>query len=145
MLYLHGGGYVSCSPGAHRELIARIAHASGARCVTRDYRLAPEAPFPAAIEDALRCYDELLASGVRPEQLFLAGDSAGGGLCLAMLQRLRANGQPLPRAALLLSPWVDLEASSATIQSNADFDYLRHELLVHAAGQYGGSHPLRPR
>lgn len=143
VLYFHGGGYVSCSPGTHRELIARIAHASGARCIAPDYRLAPEAPFPAAIEDALRCYRELLASGTRPEQVFLAGDSAGGGLCLAALQRLRAGGESLPRAALLLSPWVDLEASAPSIQSNARFDYLRHGLLTHAAAQYCAGHPLR--
>lgn len=143
LLYLHGGGYVACSPGTHRELIARIALATGARCYAPEYRLAPEHPFPGAIDDAVACYRALLAAGVRPEQLFVSGDSAGGGLSLALMQRLREAGEALPRAAVLLSPWVDLEAGGATFHSNAGFDYLLHELVDGAAVQYANGHDRR--
>ena len=86
LLYLHGGGYCFCSPATHRALVAQIAVASEARCLALDYRLAPEHPFPAALDDALAAYRALLAGGVEPERLFLAGDSAGGGLTIATRQ-----------------------------------------------------------
>lgn len=138
LLYLHGGGYVTCSPGTHRELIARIAGASGARAVAVDYRKAPRHPYPAAVEDALGAYRELLAAGVAPGTLFVGGDSAGGGLTLTLLQRLRDAGEPLPRAALLLSPWVDLEGTGESVRSNAAFDYLSEHMLSFAAQAYLG-------
>jgi epsilon-lactone hydrolase len=124
ILYLHGGGYIMCSPATHRDLVSRIAVASGARAIALDYRKAPEHPFPLAIDDAESAYSALLSSGIPPERLFIGGDSAGGGLTLAVLQRIRDSGLPLPRAGILLSPWVDLECLGESIPRNAPFDYL---------------------
>ena len=136
LLYLHGGGYVTCSPRTHRALISRIATETGARCIAVEYRKAPAYPFPMPVDDALLAYRELLAAGVAPQTLFVAGDSAGGGLTLALLQRLRAEGDPLPRGAILLSPWVDLEGAGASVRENAAFDYLTDEMLAYGAAAY---------
>jgi acetyl esterase/lipase len=145
ILYLHGGAYISCSPGTHRDLVSRIAFACGARCVVPDYRLAPVHPFPAAIDDALSAYHALLADGVDPRTLFLAGDSAGGGLSVAILLSLRDAGSPLPRGAVLLSPWVDLAGTSETMLTNRAYDYLSGDTLATAklyAKDAELSHPL---
>lgn len=136
LLYLHGGGYVTCSPRTHRALIGRIAVETGARCIAIEYRKAPAYPFPASADDALGAYREVLAAGVAPQTLFVAGDSAGGGLTLALLQRLRAEGDPLPRGAILLSPWVDLEGAGASVRANAAYDYLTDEMLAYGAAAY---------
>ena len=114
VLYLHGGGYVIGSISTHRSLIARIARDSGARCLAIDYRLAPENPFPAALEDATKAYRFLVASGIAPRDIVIAGDSAGGGLTLATLLALRDAGDALPAAAVCLSPWTDLEGTGAS-------------------------------
>jgi epsilon-lactone hydrolase len=114
LLYLHGGGYVLGSIDTHRSLIARIAAATKARCLAIDYRLAPEHPFPAAVEDATKAYRWLLAQGQEPSRLAIAGDSAGGGLTLATLLALRDAGTPLPAAGVCLSPWTDLEGTGAS-------------------------------
>ena len=109
VLYLHGGGYTVGSRTTHRALAAHLAAAAGATVFVLDYRLAPEDPFPAALEDAVDAYDDaLLASGSRPEQLALAGDSAGGGLAIALALRIRDTGRPQPAALALASPWTDL-------------------------------------
>jgi monoterpene epsilon-lactone hydrolase len=142
LLYLHGGGYVTCSPASHRELIARMALASAARCVAPDYRLAPEHPFPAALEDVIAVYRTLLASGVAPGELFIGGDSAGGGLALAGMLRLRELGEPLPRAAVLLSPWVDLTLNTEDLEGHGPHDYLNARMLVETAPKYAGREPL---
>jgi monoterpene epsilon-lactone hydrolase len=136
VLYLHGGGYVLCSPATHRELLARLAMGSGARVLAIDYRLAPEHPFPAALDDALAAYRGLLRSGVRAEGLLLGGDSAGGGLCLATMLELGRTGEPMPAGAVLLSPWVDLARTGATIRSSSSHDYISAELLEQYAGHY---------
>lgn len=136
ILYFHGGGYVMCSPSTHRDLVSRIAVASGARTIALDYRKAPEHPFPVPIDDGEAAYRELLASGVPPERLFIGGDSAGGGLTLAVLQRVRDAGIPLPRAGILLSPWVDLECEGESIPKNAMFDYLSATGLKWGRDQY---------
>jgi len=145
-LYLHGGGYVTCSPRSHRDVIARIAMESGARCVVPDYRLAPAHPFPAALDDALACYRQLLEQGVDPERLVVGGDSAGGGLTLALTLRLRELRLPLPRALVLLSPWVDLSLGRDALLPYADHDYLAVDATVTNALSYAGeaalSHPL---
>ena len=112
VLYLHGGGYCIGSLGSHRGLGSRLAMAAGCPVVTLDYRLAPEHPFPAAVDDATGAYRDLLAIGADPEQIAIAGDSAGGGLTVATLLALRAAGTPLPAAAVCLSPWADLTQSS---------------------------------
>jgi monoterpene epsilon-lactone hydrolase len=136
LLYLHGGGYVMCSPATHRDLVSRIALASGTRAIALDYRKAPEHPFPIPIDDAEAAYKELLTSGVSPQHLFVGGDSAGGGLTLALLQRVRDAGLPLPRAGVLLSPWVDLECLGESISRNEPYDYLPVSGLTWGRNQY---------
>ncbi len=111
LLYLHGGGYIICSPETHRPMIAALARQANARALVIDYRLAPEHPFPAGLDDALKAYRWLIAQGTPAESITVAGDSAGGGLTLALLLSLRDAGEPLPAGAALLSPWTDLTMS----------------------------------
>jgi len=118
LLYLHGGGYVSCSPQTHRPLTAALARRLRRRVFAPDYRLAPEFPFPAAVDDATRAYTWLLELGLKPQNIALAGDSAGGGLLLAAMLRLKSQHQPLPACAVCLSPWVDLTGTFTA--SNTD-------------------------
>jgi acetyl esterase/lipase len=122
LLYLHGGGYVLGSIATHRGLAARIAQASRLRALLIDYRLAPEHPFPAAVEDATAAYAWLLEQGIPPEKIAIGGDSAGGGLTFATLVALRDAGQALPAAAFALSPWVDLEGLGESMHSKSDAD-----------------------
>lgn len=122
VLYLHGGGYCSGSLDSHRQLASRIAVASGTPVVLLDYRLAPEHPFPAAVTDATEAYRDLVASGLDPSRMAVAGDSAGGGLTLALLLALRSAGDRLPAAAVCLSPWVDLTQSAASYDTQAALD-----------------------
>jgi len=114
ILYLHGGAYLLGSVNTHRSLVARIAAATKARCLAIDYRLAPEHPFPAAVEDATKAYRWLLERGQDPSRLTIVGDSAGGGLTLATLLALRDARTPRPAAAVCLSPWTDLEGTGAS-------------------------------
>ena len=109
LYYLHGGGYVLGSVHTHRELVSRLARVMGARALSVDYRLAPEDPFPAAVSDAVKGYRWLLAEGVDPSKIVIAGDSAGGGLAMACLVALRDAEDRLPGAAVCLSPWADME------------------------------------
>ncbi len=133
-LYLHGGGYSIGSIDTHRDLVARIVEASGMQAFVPDYRLAPEHRFPAQLEDALECYRWLLQQGYRGSQIVIGGDSAGGGLTLSLLLALRDAGDPLPAAAVCLSPWADLEATGGSMRSNAAFDYVgRATLLTYAS------------
>ena len=104
LLYLHGGGYVMGSAFGYRHLAGALGLAAGAGVLVPEYRLAPEHPFPAALEDAVRAYRWMLDTGTAAEQVTLMGDSAGGGLAMAVLQMLRTEGQPLPGGAVLLSP-----------------------------------------
>jgi acetyl esterase/lipase len=122
ILYLHGGGYTMGSIATHRALVARLSGASGMRALAVDYRLAPEHPFPAAVEDATAAYRWLVASGVSPERIAIGGDSAGGGLCLATLIALRDGGDPLPAAGFALSPWVDLEGTGDSARTKSAVD-----------------------
>jgi acetyl esterase/lipase len=139
VLYLHGGGYVIGSINTHRSLVARISAASGARGLAIDYRLAPEHPHPAAVEDATAVYRWLLEQGIEPARIAVAGDSAGGGLTLATLLALRDAGDPLPAAGVCLSPWTDLEGSGASAQPGAvDDPLLQYEGLVEMARHYVG-------
>jgi acetyl esterase/lipase len=108
VLYLHGGAYCVGSPATHRAITTRLARLTGASVFAADYRLAPEHPFPAAIDDAVAAYRGLLATGLTPGGVVIAGDSAGGGLALATALRLRELGDPLPAALVLFSPWIDL-------------------------------------
>jgi acetyl esterase/lipase len=122
VLYLHGGGYTSGSPNTHRRFVALLGRACGARVLNIDYRLAPEHPHPAAVEDAVAAYRWLVGQGADPDHIALAGDSAGGGLAAAALVALRDAGDPLPAAAALISPWVDLELTGASMTTRAAVD-----------------------
>lgn len=140
LLYLHGGGYTFCSTATHRAHIARLAAVCGLECVAPNYRLAPESPFPAAVDDALAVYREL-AGDADFERFWIGGDSAGGGLALATMLSLRAAGEPLPRAVVLLSPWVDLTCRGQSIVDNAPRDYLSLDALRFFAECYLGETP----
>ncbi|MHA1604977.1 MAG: alpha/beta hydrolase [Candidatus Freyarchaeota archaeon] len=123
ILYLHGGGYVAGSIKTHRDLASRISRTSKARVLLIDYRLAPEHPFPAAVEDATTAYRWLVsAGGIEPNNLIVTGDSAGGGLTVASLVNLRDEGDTLPAGAVCLSPWTDLACTGETLRSKAEVD-----------------------
>src|SRR5271167_669962 len=119
ILYLHGGGYVIGSIKTHRAMISRIARASNARALAIDYRLAPEHPFPAAVEDTITAYRWLLAQGYKPSKIVVAGDSAGGGLTIVLLLAIRDAGLPMPAGAVPISPWTDLEGTGESIGTRA--------------------------
>jgi len=144
LMYLHGGGYCVGSPTTHRALVAALSVASGARALSVDYRLAPENPHPAALDDALAAYRFLLRSGVTPERIVIAGDSAGGGLTMATLIALRDAGDPLPSAAVCLSPWVDLEGNGDSMTTQAPRDpMVKREPLLEWGRHYLGTLPAR--
>jgi epsilon-lactone hydrolase len=144
LLYLHGGGYCIGSINTHRGMAARLAQACRARALNLDYRLAPEHPHPAAVDDAVAAYRWLLDRGVAPAQIVLGGDSAGGGLVMATLLALRDAGHPLPVAGFCLSPWVDLECSGETMTTKADVDpMVGKDGLTEMAAAYAGDHELR--
>jgi epsilon-lactone hydrolase len=122
ILYLHGGGYVIGSLDSHRHLAAEAGRAAGCVTLNLDYRLAPEHPFPAAVEDALAGYRFLLSSGFKPGRIVIAGDSAGGGLVVAAMLAIRDAGLIQPGGGWCLSPWVDMEASGASMTTRAAAD-----------------------
>lgn len=122
LLYLHGGGYAICNPRTHRRLAYDLSAASGAVCVLPDYRLAPEHAFPAAVDDALAVYRQLLDDGHSPERIVIGGDSAGGGLTVATMLAARDADLPMPAGAVCISPWTDMEASGSSIRTKADVD-----------------------
>lgn len=139
ILYLHGGGYVMGSIDTHRELVARLSKAAQARGLALDYRLAPENPFPAAVDDSITAYRWLLAQGYKPERIVVAGDSAGGGLAVATLLALRDIGAPAPAAGVCISPWVDFEAEGESMTSRAAQDPLvSREAILNLARMYMG-------
>ncbi|MEX2205907.1 MAG: alpha/beta hydrolase [Myxococcota bacterium] len=145
ILYLHGGGYVIGSPSTHRELASRIARATQARALVIDYRLAPEHPFPAAVEDATAAYRWLLGTGVSASRIAIAGDSAGGGLTLATLLALRDARQPLPASGVCMSPWTDLEGTGASAQpGGADDPLLDLAGLREMGAHYASASPRDP-
>lgn len=119
LLYLHGGGYFGCSAKTHRAITVSFARL-GFRVYAPNYRLAPENPFPAAVDDAVAVYRGLLGAGHLPQQIVVSGESAGGGLALSLLLTLRAKGILLPAAAALFSPWTDLAATGESIVKNTD-------------------------
>lgn len=144
LLYLHGGGYVVGNSKAYGPLVSELASRLKARAVIPDYRLAPENPYPAALEDAVRAYRWLLDHGVEARAIALAGDSCGGGLTIAALAAIRDAGLPMPVGAAVISPWVDLEAASDSITSRAGEDpLLNGEGLRGMASAYLGATPPR--
>lgn len=147
ILYLHGGGYVMGSVATHRSLIARLALATGVSVLALDYRLAPEHPFPAAIDDVDAAYRWLRAAGLSPERIVFAGDSAGGGLVLGSLVALRDRGVPLPAAAIVLSPLADLELTGGSTRRGIDDPMvdIAGTRLMAAAYLKGGTNPRDPR
>lgn len=146
ILYLHGGGYVIGSARGHRALTAGLAQATGAPVFAPDYRLAPEHPFPAALQDVVSAYRHLLAGGRQGSQIVMAGDGAGSGLVLAAAHALRDVGLPLPAGLVLISPWLDLTLSGDSIVGQAKADPLlsRRKLACwadHYRGELSGDHP----
>lgn len=148
VLFFHGGGFRLGSVSSHRDLIARIADASGCRVLAINYRLAPEHRFPAQLEDAVAAYGWLLDQGLKSENIAFAGDSAGGNLVLTAMLDLRQRGLPLPVAAALMSPWTDLAATGASYVSRADADPIHQRPMILALaknylGEQGDTyHPL---
>lgn len=143
LLYLHGGGYTVGSAQTHRALVGAIAKAAGVCGLTPEYRLAPEHPFPAALYDALATYEWLLQTGHLPEDIVVAGDSAGGGLTLALMQELRERQLPMPAGIALLAPWVDLHVELPSVARLIDVNptlYIRE--MKAWARHYAGDFPL---
>jgi monoterpene epsilon-lactone hydrolase len=146
LFYLHGGGYTIGSVRSHRALVARLCAAAGGRGLTVDYRLAPEHAFPAAVDDALAAYRWLLQGGVDPATVVVAGDSAGGGLAVALLVGARDAGVPLPAAGVCISPWTDLACSGDSMRARAARDPMvqRDALLDMAAAYLAGQDARAP-
>jgi monoterpene epsilon-lactone hydrolase len=147
VLYLHGGGYMEGSLKSHQDLAIRIAQASKTRVLLIDYRLAPEHPFPAALDDTERAYKWLLEeNNGSPKNIAIAGDSAGGGLILCTLIKLRDEGIALPAAAVCLSPWTDLAMTGESIKANAKIDpWMKPSDLYFMAELYiGDNDPRNP-
>jgi acetyl esterase/lipase len=143
ILYLHGGGFQEGSSVTHGEMIARLAIAADARVYAPNYRLAPEHPHPAQLDDARAVYRALLGMGVGREDLVLVGDSAGGNLVLALLVALRDAGEPLPARAAPLSPWVDLAATGGSLVENTRYDWAAPEDFSGWVKNYAGSRDVR--
>ena len=146
ILYVHGGGYVMGSAGSHRDVTGRLSKASGARVLSLNYRLAPEHPFPAPVDDAVAAYRWLLAQGISSSNVAIAGDSAGGGLAFATLLALRDAGDPVPAAGVGISPWVDMEGTGESMTTRAAVDpVVQKEGLLEMAKLYlGDADPKNP-
>ena len=143
IVYLHGGGYIMGNLDSHRNLVANLSRAAGIRALSVDYSLAPEHPFPRAVEDAVAAVGFVHAQGIAPDRVIVAGDSAGGGLTAATLLAMRDRGLPMPAAGVLISPWLDLTQSGATMTSLAEADpMVSKQLLDLCAKCYvGGQDP----
>lgn len=140
VLFFHGGGFQMGSIETHRALSAAIAAGAGCRVLAVDYRLAPEHRFPAPVEDALAAFDWLLSSGLLPQHIAVAGDSAGGGLALSLMLALKARRHALPAAAALMSPWTDMEASGQSFETRSAADPFHQRAMIKAlAKAYLGS------
>jgi len=146
LLFFHGGGYCSGSIVSHRGMVTEAGRAARARTLAVGYRLAPEHPFPAAIEDARSAYRFLLDQGVAPSKIAIAGDSAGGGLTLALMTRVRDAREPLPACAWLVSPWVDLQMTGASLADKAVTDPLISKSYLEelASAYLAGADPTNP-
>lgn len=139
MLYFHGGGYVMGSPDTHKSLASRISEAAGIPVLLVDYALAPEAPFPRAVDEAMIGWRFLMSRGLSPERCVIGGDSAGGGLALALLQRIRAEGGEMPAGCVCLSPWADLAGTGDSAQPGAVDDPMVTREGLQAMGElYAG-------
>jgi epsilon-lactone hydrolase len=121
-MFIHGGGYYRGSIAATRATVARISAEAKVRCLSIEYRLAPEHPFPAAVDDTYTAYNWLLKEGINPKNIIVSGQSAGGGLCLALLLKIKENNGFQPKGAVAISPWTDLSQSGKTMITNANID-----------------------
>ena len=146
MLYLHGGGYVFGSCNTYRSFMTKLVKESSVTALIINYRLAPEHPFPAAVDDAAFTYQWLLSRGVHPKNIVLAGDSAGGGLVLATMLALKDRQISLPKAAVVMSPWTDLTFSGESVQTKKDVEHFIPEGCIETFGGYytKGSNPATP-
>lgn len=146
ILYFHGGGYYYGSSKSHRGLTFELAKQARANLFSSDYRMAPEHPFPAAVEDALAAYQWLLAQGADPSKTFVSGDSAGGGLSLALMTACRDKQLPMPAGAVLYSPWTDLAATGASLDYNEKSDAMFKKLYIVEGAKYylGDADPKTP-
>jgi acetyl esterase/lipase len=139
IMFMHGGGYISGSLDSHRHMIAHAGREARARTLALDYRLAPEHPFPAALNDAVAGYRFLLSRGFEPGRIAIAGESAGGGLAVATLVSLREAAVALPACCWLSSPWTDLEVTGESMKSKASIDPLiQKDYLLELAKAYLG-------
>lgn len=144
IVHFHGGGYNAGSCLTHRDFAARLSSAAHAPVLVPEYRLAPEAPYPAAVEDAVHVYQWLLKSGVAPTRIIVLGDSAGGGLAAALLLALKEKGEPLPLGGVLISAWLDLSLSGQSYDTRTEVERLTsREDLADAAQLYIGEHDPR--
>ncbi|HUE39333.1 MAG TPA: alpha/beta hydrolase [Candidatus Binatia bacterium] len=144
ILYFHGGGYVLGSIHSHRDMCERLSRAAQARVLALDYRLAPEHPFPAPVEDARAAYRWLLKQGLSPKRIAFAGDSAGGGLTFAALLALKQHGDPMPACAAPLSPWVDLEGLGESMTTRSAMDpMVQKPMILQMAQTYLGGASAR--
>jgi acetyl esterase/lipase len=143
LLYLHGGGFISGSAALFRLISVRLCELLGARVFSPDYRLAPEHPFPAAIEDAVAGYRWLLKNGASPRDIVVAGESAGGGLAFSLLLALRGDGGPLPAGVVVMSPWTDMEGSGESVVKNAATCVMCGENIPALAALYLHGQPAR--
>lgn len=148
LLYLHGGGFIACSPETHRPLVASLVRRTGGEAWVPAYRLAPEHPYPAALDDAIGAYRHLTeACGIAPSRIVITGDSAGGGLALALAMSLRDGGYAMPAGVVMFSPWTDLAATGASLDENSDRcamfagDTIRRASLFYV-GSTDPRHPL---
>jgi acetyl esterase/lipase len=139
ILYFHGGGFIASSRAIHEPLLAALGRAAGARGLMVDYRLAPEHPVPAALEDCYAAWNFVLSSGIDPGRVVIAGDSAGGNLAVVTAMRARDEGLPLPAALVLMSPVLDLTFSGASVDRNDGLDPMFRATSVRALQQYYGS------
>lgn len=146
VMYVHGGGYVIGSTASHRHLVSELGRAAGTRALSLDYRLAPEHPFPAAVDDAVSGYRFLLGQGIKPGNIAIAGDSAGGGLTVAALVAIRDAGLEQPACGFCISPWTDLEALGNSMTTNAAVDPMVQKpgLLGMSAAYLNGADPRSP-
>ncbi len=146
ILYIHGGGFVSCRAATHRPITAALARLSGFRVFALDYRLAPEHRFPSALDDAFAAYRWLLDKNISASKISLAGDSAGGNLVLGLLLRLRDSGLPLPACAACFSPWSDLAGTGDSVRANADLCAMFYpkNIAEFAAAYLGEASALNP-
>ncbi len=146
LLYVHGGGYVIGSLDSHRHLVTEAGRACNVAAYALDYRLAPEVPFPAPVEDTVAAYRQLLGQGIAPGKIAIGGDSAGGGLVVAALVAIRDAGLPQPACGWCISPWIDMEALGDSMTFNAPSDpTVQKDTILEMARLYlGGANPRSP-